>query len=76
LIRPPTLSKKFPPEWLKVNLEGIKNYSDTYTYPQVTVMPQLVDVISVALQEAFTGTKTVQQALDEAQQKHLDLLKN
>jgi multiple sugar transport system substrate-binding protein len=71
----PDLSKKFPPEWLKVNLEGIKNYSDTYTYPQVTVMPQLVDIISVALQEAFTGTKTVQQALDEAQQKHLELLK-
>jgi multiple sugar transport system substrate-binding protein len=71
----PSLPTKFPPQWVKVNLDSVKDYSSSYSYPQVTVMPQLVDIISVALQEAFTGTKTVQQALDDAQQKHLKALK-
>jgi multiple sugar transport system substrate-binding protein len=71
----PAIKEKFPEEWLKVNLDGIANYSSLYSYPQVTNMPVLVDLISVALQEAFTGTKTVQKALDDCQAKTLAALK-
>jgi multiple sugar transport system substrate-binding protein len=70
----PALKENFPTNWLDVNLEGIKNYSSNYTYPQVTVMQKLADIISVALQEAFTGIKTVQQALDDAQTEHIKAL--
>jgi multiple sugar transport system substrate-binding protein len=71
----PSVKEKFPEEWLNVNLEGIKKYSSLYSYPQVTNMPVLVDLISVALQEAFTATKTVQGALDAAQAKTVEALK-
>jgi len=70
----PALAEKFPSEWINVNLEGIKNFSSTYNYPQVTVQSKLTDIISVALQEIFTGTKTVQQAMDDAQAEHIKVL--
>ena len=47
---------------------------DMYLYPMIKELGQIGDYVSIALDEVYTGQKSVDQALKDAQQKTLDAL--
>ena len=71
----PKFVAKYPfPDWVKASRESNAKYSVSYLFPRVPQFAQLVDIVDLALQEAYKGDQPVEAVMKTAQQKTVDAL--